>query len=191
MKHFKIIFCLCLVTVVLFSITFAERTERPTSVVEGRKIEQNKAQTTNLSPISPVVIDDKVAPQNISLSSQPANFILVTDILDGFGGQKYGGGCDLSIFAGGQSSAIGTGSSTNYKLSAGFIYPVVVQCGDANGDGIVNAGDVVYLVSYLYRGGPTPKPYQAGETNCDGIVNAGDVVKLVSYLYRGGDPPIC
>jgi hypothetical protein len=29
-------------------------------------------------------------------------------------------------------------------------------CGDVNGDGIVNLGDVVYMISYLYRGGPPP-----------------------------------
>jgi len=28
--------------------------------------------------------------------------------------------------------------------------------GDANCDGIINVGDIVYLVSYLYKGGPEP-----------------------------------
>jgi hypothetical protein len=28
--------------------------------------------------------------------------------------------------------------------------------GDCNGDGIINIGDVVYLITYLYRGGPPP-----------------------------------
>ncbi|MDD4052616.1 MAG: thrombospondin type 3 repeat-containing protein [candidate division Zixibacteria bacterium] len=30
------------------------------------------------------------------------------------------------------------------------------QCGDANGDGWINIGDAVYLVSFLFRGGPPP-----------------------------------
>ena len=63
--------------------------------------------------------------------------------------------------------------------------------GDANGDGSVNVGDVVYLVSYLYRNGPAPLPEDAGDANCDGPINVGDVVYLVSYLYRGGPPPGC
>jgi hypothetical protein len=63
--------------------------------------------------------------------------------------------------------------------------------GDANGDGIVNIGDVVYLVSYLYKNGPAPDPAEAGDCNCDGIVNLGDVVYLVSYLYKNGPPPSC
>ena len=68
---------------------------------------------------------------------------------------------------------------------------VVVLRGDANGDGIINVGDVVYLVSYLYKNGPAPSPIDAGDCNCDDIVNVGDVVYLVSYLYRGGPPPGC
>jgi len=63
--------------------------------------------------------------------------------------------------------------------------------GDANGDYIINVGDVVYLVSYLYKGGPAPEPVWVGDCNCDDIVNVADVVYLVNYLYRGGDPPGC
>ncbi|MGB7053999.1 MAG: Ig-like domain-containing protein [bacterium] len=63
--------------------------------------------------------------------------------------------------------------------------------GDVNRDGIVNVGDVVYLVSYLYKGGPPPDPLEAGDANSDGIVNVGDVVYLVSYLYKAGPPPVC
>ena len=61
--------------------------------------------------------------------------------------------------------------------------------GDANSDQIVNVGDVVYLVSYLYRDGPAPDPLAAGDADCDGMINVGDVVYLVNYLYREGPPP--
>ena len=70
-----------------------------------------------------------------------------------------------------------------------------VLCGDANEDGEINVGDVVCLVTYLYKGGPTPQPTDcAGDVNCDDVVNVGDVVYLVTYLYRGGpgpDPNCC
>jgi hypothetical protein len=61
--------------------------------------------------------------------------------------------------------------------------------GDANADSIVNVGDVVYLVGFLYRGGIPPCIPEASDVNGDCIVNVGDVVYLVSYLYRGGNTP--
>ena len=42
--------------------------------------------------------------------------------------------------------------TTTFEVPPGFI------CGDINDDGIINVGDVVYLVSYLYRGGDPPNP---------------------------------
>jgi hypothetical protein len=65
-------------------------------------------------------------------------------------------------------------------------------CGDVQGDFVVNVGDVVYLVSYLYKGGPAPYcPQARGDVNDDGVINVGDVVYLVTYLYKGGPPPNC
>jgi hypothetical protein len=65
-------------------------------------------------------------------------------------------------------------------------------CGDANGDFVVNVGDVVYLVSYLYKGGPAPYcPTARGDVNNDGVINVGDVVYIVSFLYKGGPEPNC
>ena len=111
--------------------------------------------------------------------------------MDGFGGQKHNSGCDLSIFAGAQPSAIGSGTSTNFKLYAGFVYPTVVLCGDANGDGKVSVSDVVYLINYLFKGGPPPIPYEAGEVNCDAKLTVSDVVYMINYLFKGGPPPMC
>jgi hypothetical protein len=63
--------------------------------------------------------------------------------------------------------------------------------GDVNHSGAVEAGDVVYLIGYLYRGGPPPDPYVLGDVNCDGVVTAGDIVLLLNYLFRGWDVPRC
>jgi hypothetical protein len=61
--------------------------------------------------------------------------------------------------------------------------------GDANGDGVIDLGDVVYVINYLYRSGPAPNPLWTGDANSDGVVDLGDVVYLINYLYRGGPPP--
>ena len=62
-------------------------------------------------------------------------------------------------------------------------------CGDCNGDGIVDIGDVVFLVNYLYKNGSAPDPVQAGDCNCDSTVDLGDVVYLINYLFKQGSPP--
>jgi hypothetical protein len=63
--------------------------------------------------------------------------------------------------------------------------------GDVNGDGVVNSADVVYLINYLFKGGPPPDPWWVGDANCDGVVNSADVVYLINYLFKRGTPPGC
>lgn len=68
-----------------------------------------------------------------------------------------------------------------------------VQCctvGDMNCDGIINVGDVVYLINYLYRGGSPPDSLNLADVNGDCEVNVGDVVYLLNYLYRNGPVPL-
>jgi len=62
-------------------------------------------------------------------------------------------------------------------------------CGDANGDGMVNVGDAVFLISYVFRGGPAPDPLQAGDANNDGMTNVGDAVYVINYVFKGGLAP--
>ena len=61
--------------------------------------------------------------------------------------------------------------------------------GDPNKDGKISVADVVYLINYLFKGGPTPVPIQSGDVNCDGKVTVSDVVYLINYLFKGGPPP--
>jgi hypothetical protein len=63
--------------------------------------------------------------------------------------------------------------------------------GDANNDGKVNVGDAVYIISYVFRGGPAPICLLEGDANADGKVNVGDAVYIISYVFRGGPAPIC
>jgi hypothetical protein len=61
--------------------------------------------------------------------------------------------------------------------------------GDANGDGVIDIADVVYLINYLFIDGPAPNPLDAGDANCDGTVDIADVVYLINYLFIDGPPP--
>jgi hypothetical protein len=64
-------------------------------------------------------------------------------------------------------------------------------CGDANADGNANVGDAVFLISYVFKGGPAPDPLESGDANCDGESNVGDAVYLINYVFKGGPEPCC
>jgi hypothetical protein len=63
------------------------------------------------------------------------------------------------------------------------------KAGDANSDLTVSSADIVYLVNYLFKGGPAPNPLWKGDANGDCTVNISDTVYLVAYLFKGGPPP--
>ncbi len=67
-------------------------------------------------------------------------------------------------------------------------YPVM--CGDANGDASLNISDAVYLVGYVFQGGPPPDPLCIGDANGDDSVNISDAVYMVNYVFKGGPPPV-
>lgn len=58
--------------------------------------------------------------------------------------------------------------------------------GDANGDGQVNVLDIVYLINYLFLGGPAPYLLANGDPNSDCIVNVTDIVYLINYIFIWG-----
>ncbi len=64
-------------------------------------------------------------------------------------------------------------------------------CGDANGDAKVNVGDAVYIITYVFRGGPAPFPLGAGDAYCDGKISVGDAVYLINHIFRSGPWPCC
>jgi len=65
----------------------------------------------------------------------------------------------------------------------------------------LDISDLVYLINYLYKGGPAPIPF-ADQGDVDGNpnpknvlcpkdnVDLNDVLYLVNYVYKGGPPPI-
>jgi len=64
-------------------------------------------------------------------------------------------------------------------------------CGDANGDGSITTGDLVYLANYLFVGGPPPDPLLTGDVSGDCQVTLADINYLATYLFAGGPDPIC
>jgi len=64
--------------------------------------------------------------------------------------------------------------------------------GDTNLDGVITSADIIYLVGYVFKGGPAPKPIpESGDANCDGVVTSSDVIFLVNHVFKGGPAPDC
>ena len=61
--------------------------------------------------------------------------------------------------------------------------------GDVNGDGAVNSADIVFLIDYLFREGPSPPVLNAADPTGDCDINSSDIVYLTDYLFKGGPSP--
>jgi len=88
-------------------------------------------------------------------------------------------------------------SSDSLSLDLAFVINSDSTCcnhdgirGDANYDMSLDIGDLVYLVDYLFRGGPPPPCFEEGDVNGDGSINVADLTYMVDYLFRGGPLPM-
>ncbi len=70
------------------------------------------------------------------------------------------------------------------------LVPAAYLNGDVNHDGIVNVSDAVYLINYIFAGGPYPIPWAAGvHIDPSATVSISDVVFLINYIFAGGPAP--
>jgi len=75
------------------------------------------------------------------------------------------------------------------KVKPRQVVPPSAKNGDVNGDGNVNTNDVIFLVNFLFKDGPPPKPPAAGDINADCFTTVADIIYLINYLFRGGPAP--
>jgi len=144
-----------------------------------------------ISAVSEPKIAPIIIPERAPLAGFRQGYKMVTDVLDGFGGESESDNYKIPVNSGGQPSAIGISESYIFVVKAGYVHASFVNRGEVTGDGVIDLGDLLYLISYLYKGGLAPCPMEAGDVNCDGVVDLGDVLYVISYLYKGGPPPAC
>jgi hypothetical protein len=65
----------------------------------------------------------------------------------------------------------------------------LILCGDADFSGGVDIDDVVFLINYIFAGGPPPDPYESGDADCSGGIDIDDVVYLINYIFASGYDP--
>jgi hypothetical protein len=67
-------------------------------------------------------------------------------------------------------------------------------CGDINNSGgILDISDLIYMVTYMFQGGPEPVFMESANINGEGpdIPDIVDLIFLVSYMFQNGPDPIC
>ena len=62
----------------------------------------------------------------------------------------------------------------------------------ATGNPVVDIADLVYLVDYMFLGGPEPPVMAAADVDgSGGIIDIADLVYLVDFMFTDGPDPVC
>ena len=62
--------------------------------------------------------------------------------------------------------------------------------GDCDWNGRININDMTYLVAYLFKSGPLPRPTRfVGDLNCNKFININDLTYFVDYFFKDGPIP--
>ena len=80
-------------------------------------------------------------------------------------------------------------SHNAFSIGPLWTFVTAPLCGDADGSESVDISDAVYLIAYIFSGGPAPIPLASGDASCDGAVDISDAVYLIAYIFSGGPEP--
>ncbi len=98
------------------------------------------------------------------------------------------------------TSILVTFAAADLRASDPLLWPgfPALENGDVNSSGDIDLSDAIYLIGWLYSGGPAPAPIacpteyssmENGDSNGDGEVDVSDAIHLLSSLFTGGPGP--
>ena len=61
--------------------------------------------------------------------------------------------------------------------------------GDSNADGTMNITDGIFVLNFLFLGGPSPTCLEAANPNDDAVLNITDGIYILNFLFLGGPGP--
>lgn len=84
---------------------------------------------------------------------------------------------------------VSDGGEPRAEVTRSIPLAVKVLHGDVDGKTPITLSDLLFLVKYLYKGGPSPPESYLADTNCDGVTNIVDIIVEVNYLFQRGPMP--
>ncbi len=84
----------------------------------------------------------------------------------------------------------GDGVSCDPNPCLGCCMPPIRGNVDYDGGDAIDISDLVYLVDYMFTGGPEPPCFEEADMNGDTAIDISDLVWLVDYMFTGGPPPV-
>ncbi len=97
--------------------------------------------------------------------------------------------------AGGTLAGVKTAMDLGYKfmcnrnLVPGAQQCQTCKCGDADNSGAWSISDAVYLINYIFAGGPAPAQTCLGDADGSKAISISDAVYLINYIFAGGPAP--
>jgi hypothetical protein len=138
---------------------------------------------------STVLVNDSIVPTSFEVIGSHPDFsgevLKMTMPVEGFI-RGYGPLVDINV--------LDFWVSGEYDDEVSFLAPGSVTIigklyGDSNGDGLVDIDDVVFLLQFMFAGGPAPAELIFGDNNCSGEIDIDDVIYLIEYIFGGGASP--
>ncbi len=115
-------------------------------------------------------------------------------------GYSVGGGITRNVFSGdldedGDMDLAVAYAYANWGTVSIFMNLSIIVCtskpGDANGSGVPDLTDVIYLVNYIFKGSTAPYPLCRGDANgSGGNPNLSDLIYLINYVFKAGPAPV-
>jgi len=107
-------------------------------------------------------------------------------VMSSGGGTSTDGSLNLSGTLG--QVAVGVSSDGVQDVHHGYWqdFSSTYLCGDANSSGYVDIDDIIFLIDFIFTGGPPPDPYSSGDVNCAESIDVDDIIYLIDYIFTGG-----
>ncbi len=190
------LFVACLLIPLLVSMAQAGNTKKPGNSAAGTASGSNSAITSATKGGQAAVASDTLREDaqttSASAAKNPSSGEQIQwQVISAGGTTSSNANFIISQTVAQTATGVSTGGS--FALSEGFFYSGAVappcKCGDADNSGGWSIGDAVYIINYIFGGGPPPLQTCNGDADGSGGISIGDAVYLINYIFGGGPMP--